>query len=458
MTSPLAPVALAVLVSSLASACFALQVAPARGTTPPLLAEPIRVDGHTLAVPTPQQAAWQALGVGMFIHMAPQTWQDSETDTMATPASAMNPEKLDTEQWVNVAESMGAKYIVFVAKHEGGFCWWPTTTTDYNVSNTPFKGGKGDVLAMLAESCRKHKMKLGVYISPQDKKHNIGVGGKAADATKQAEYETLFRTQLTEVLSRYGEMMEVWFDGSLIFDVGDILTKHAPNAMVFQGPQATIRWVGNESGIVAGPAWNAVKLGKQKWGDYTGADGDPTGDRWLPNEVDARIRATWFWQTDNHATLKSLDALVEMYETSVGRGGVLLLNNTPDRSGLIPEADAKRAAEFGAEIKRRYGVPTIDTSGSGPVHTLTLSAPAELDRVIISEDITKGERIRKYVIEAQAPGAAATEWKQLAAGTAVGAKRIERFAPTKVSKLRLRIIESVGEPKVSTFAAFQAGT
>jgi alpha-L-fucosidase len=188
----------------------------------PALAPPIMVGDRQLAVPTVDQAAWQDLELGMFIHIAPQTWQDSESDTLATPAEKINPEKLDTEQWVRVAESMGATYIVFVAKHEGGFCWWQTDTTDFSIKKSPWRDGTGDILRDLSASCRKHDLKLGIYLSPQDRIHGVGVGGRAENAARQADYERLFRTQLTEVLSRYGEMVEVWFDGSLAFDVGDI--------------------------------------------------------------------------------------------------------------------------------------------------------------------------------------------------------------------------------------------
>ncbi len=423
----------------------------------PRLAEPVMVAGQRLAVPTPQQAAWADLEVGMFIHIAPQTWQDSETDTMKTDLKEMVLEKLDTDQWVRVAEGMGAKYIVFVAKHEGGFCWWPTETTEHCVRNIPWRGGKGDVLGELAASCKKRGMKLGVYVSPQDKAFGALVGGKTKDVTKQAAYEEVFRKQLAEVLSLYkdvnGEMIEAWFDGSLVFDVGDILEKHAPNAMVFQGPQATIRWVGNEAGVVAGPAWNSVKGGVKKWGDYVGEDGVSDGDKWLPNEVDARIRATWFWRTDNAKTLKGLPALMEMYETSVGRGGVLLLNNTPDRSGLIPETDATRSLEFGAEVKRVFGVPVIDTAGTGNEFELTLSSPREVDRVVIAEEIEKGERVRAWVVEGMKDG----KWELLCEGKEVGHKRIAKFAACTPEKVRLRITESVGEPLIRSFGLYRAG-
>lgn len=407
---------------------------------------------HDLALPTPQQRAWQDLEIGMFIHIAPQTWQDRESDDLSTPLSAINPDKLDTDQWVQVARSMNARYIVFVAKHEGGFCWWPTRTTEHCVRNIPWRAGRGDVLADLAESCRRHDMKLGVYLSPQDRTHAVGVGGRAKDPARQAEYEKLFRAQLVEVLTGYGDMVEVWFDGSLVFDVGDILAAHAPNAMIFQGPQATIRWVGNEDGVAPDPAWNAVKDPKpdRKWGEYIGADGDPAGNRWLPNECDARIRATWFWRTDNSATLKSLDDLILMYEQSVGRGATLLLNNTPDTTGLIPPLDAQRSAELGQYIRDQYDQPVVSASGNSTSVILAPPASAVIDRVVIMEDLKHGERIRRYVVEIERDGV----WAPVAEGTAVGQKRIQKFAPVRTGQIRLRTLESVGQPAIRTFAAY----
>jgi len=293
-------------------------------------------------------------------------------------------------------------------------------------------------------------MKLGVYLSPADRKHGIGVGGKADKPEGQAAYEQIFRRQLTEILSKYGEMIEVWFDGSLVFDVGDILAEHAPKAVVFQGPQASIRWVGNEAGFAPYPAWNGGRYDRETWGTLTAVHGDPDGDRWLPNECDARIRNTWFWRTDNAQTLKSVDELMEMYERSVGHGAVLLLNHTPDPTGLIPEDDAARSAEFGREIKRRYGIPIIDTSGRGEVIEMNLSAPTTINAVISMEDITLGERVRAYVIEGNIDG----RWRELCSGSAIGHKKIDRIPPSKVSAVRLRVTESVGEPIIRRLAAF----
>ena len=424
--------------------CAAIAPGTSARTVPPQDTSPAR--------PSPQQLAWHDYELGMFIHIAPQTWQDSESDNLTTPLSAINPAKLDTDQWVRVAESLGAKYIVFVAKHEGGFCWWQTETTDFGVRGTPWRGGKGDVLADLAASCRKRGMKLGVYLSPQDRKHGIAVGGRAKDPSQQSAYETLFRKQLVEVLSKYGDMAEVWFDGNLIFDVGDILAKHAPNAVVFQGPQASIRWVGNEDGVAPDPAWNSVNVPSAgvKWGDYTSAQSVFGGSRWLPIECDARIRATWFWKTNNEQTLKSVDRLMDMYYRSVGHGAVLLLNSTPDRSGLIPEADAQRAAEFGETIRRRLGTPIAETRGIGNERTLTFKGPTSIEHVVMMENLAGGERVREYVVEGRVAG----QWQPVSSGTAIGHKKIDRVAPTVVDALRLRITRSADTPDIRRFAAY----
>ncbi len=403
-----------------------------------------------LALPTPEQAAWHDLELGMFIHFAPNTWQDQEYDDLSTPLAKINPAQLDTDQWVRVAESMGAKYIIFVAKHVGGFCWWQTETTDYSVKSIPWRNGKADVTAMLAESCRRHGMKLGVYISPADRKHGADVGGRCKTPTEQTRYSAIYRRQLTELLSRYGELIEVWFDGSCIIDVGDLLKKYVPKAMIFQGPQATIRWVGNEDGGAPYPAWNSLPLAAAKSGVATAAESRPDGDAWMPLECDARFRNTWFWNTKNANTLKSVDQLTDIYYKSVGRGAVLLLNHTPDPTGLIPGADAKRAAEFGAELQRRFGKSIAETSGRGETIELDLGKVRTVDHIITMEDVRQGERVRAYTIEALMDGV----WREIVKGTAVGHKKIDRFTPVKTSKIWFRTLSSANTPIIRKLAAY----
>jgi alpha-L-fucosidase len=220
--------------------------------------------------------------------------------------------------------------------------------------------------------------------------------------------------------------------------------------MIFQGPQATIRWIGNEEGIARYPTWNVLPLAKAVSGVATGFDSDPDGDAWLPNECDARIRADWFWSTKNAATLKTVGQLMNMYYRSVGHGAVLLLNQTPDTTGRIPEADAKRTAEFGAEIQRRVGKSLAETTGRGSQVELDLGKPTRVDHVITAEDIGQGERVREYILEGFADGT----WRELCEGTAIGHKKIDRFAPVEVSRLRLRVTCAVAEPLIRRLAAF----
>ncbi|UCF34625.1 MAG: alpha-L-fucosidase [Phycisphaerales bacterium] len=411
------------------------------------------ISAEDLPRPTPQQLAWHDSEIGMFIHFAPNTWTDQEYDDLSLPLTKLNPSKLDTDQWAAAAEAMGAKYIVFVAKHAGGFCLWQTDTTDYSIRSTPWKDGKGNILAELAQSCRNRNIKLGVYVSPADRRHGAGLGGKCETAEEQEQYNRLYRRQLTEVLSRYGEMFEVWFDGSIVVPVGDILKMYAPGAMVFQGPHATIRWVGNEDGYAPYPAWNTVREEDARSGVATAAHGTPNGNAWLPLECDARIRSTWFWNTRNASTLKSVDELMEMYYRSVGHGAVLLLNHTPDTTGLIPEADFTRGAQFGTEVRRRFASSVAETSGRGESIELFLDAPATIDHVMIMEDIAFGERIRRYVVEAQN----STGWTEICSGTAIGHKKIDRFAPLTTARVRLRITSAVGEPLIRTLAIYYVG-
>ncbi|HVP12505.1 MAG TPA: alpha-L-fucosidase [Phycisphaerae bacterium] len=426
--------------------------AAAKGTDS-TTASPTAQQGEAQARPTPEQIAWHDAEIGMFIHFAPNTYTDQEYDDLSLPLEKFNPTQLDTDQWVGAAQALGAKYIVFVTKHAGGFCMWPTETTDYSIKSTPWRGGKGDVLGDLAGSCRKRGMKLGVYVSPCDRKHGAEGGGQCKTPEAQETYNQLYRRQLTEVLSRYGEMSEVWFDGSIVVPVGDILTRYAPRAMIFQGPHATIRWVGNEDGVAPYPAWNALAESDARTGEATAAHGNPQGLAWLPLECDARMRNTWFWNTKNADTLKTVEQLMDMYYRSVGQGAVLLLNHTPDTTGRIPEADVKRGAEFAAEVQRRFGQSIAETTGGGNLVELPLPSPGLIDHVITMEDIAQGERVREYVIEALAGG----EWKPLCRGTAIGHKKIDRFSPVEAAKVRLRVTVAAGTPQIRRFAAYCTG-
>jgi alpha-L-fucosidase len=403
------------------------------------------------ALPTPGQLAWQQAEFGMFIHFAPNTYNDTQGDLGgASDPRKFNPYKLDTEQWVDVAQSMGARYIILVAKHVGGFCLWPTATTHYSIASSPYKNGKGDIVGELSASCRKRGMKFGAYISPRDDHRGVGGGGKVRSgmAEDQRRYDEIYRQQLTELLSNYGDFFEIWFDGSASGDlVGPVVRQYQPNAMVFQSSVATIRWVGNEDGLAPDPLWNMVSNADHQTGEASGA-GSPNGDAWLPAECDVPIRKDWFWSTTNESSLKTLDQLMTIYEKSVGRGANLLLNHTPDRTGLIPAPDVKRAAEFGAEIQRRFGKPIAETKQM----ELSFDKETPVAYVVLAEDIAQGQRIRRYRVEAQHNGA----WQTIANGQSVGHKKIHSVNSVTTQKLRLIVSESVCAPVLSSFAAFKA--
>lgn len=205
---------------------------------------------QNLPKPSEAQYEWHEQERIMFLHFAPTTWSEVEQNNHSVSLDRINHSKLNTDQWCEAALAFGAKEIIFVAKHSGGFCWWQTETTDYGIKNTPYKNDKGDVLKETAESCKRYGLNLGVYIYPGDRTWGatIGSGGRTKDPAKQEAYTEVFRTQLTEVLANYGEMLEVWFDGSCIIDVSDIMEKYASNSVVFQGPHASLRWPGTESG------------------------------------------------------------------------------------------------------------------------------------------------------------------------------------------------------------------
>jgi alpha-L-fucosidase len=410
--------------------------------------------GRALARPSAEQIAWQDLEIGVFVHIAPNTWQDEEYDHLSTPLSAIDPKELNTDQWADTAISLGAKYVVFVAKHAGGFCMWQTRTTDYGIAQTPWKEGKGDVVGEISASCRKRGLKFGVYASPRDDHFGAGVGGICRTAELQTRYDRMYREQLTELFTRYGDLVEIWFDGSTVTPVVDLIRKHQPNAMVFQGKAATIRWVGNEDGYAPYPCWNGIDAPLAELGTATALDSDPNGAVWMPSEVDISMRRpNWFWSTHNASRVLTPDQLLAVYYRSVGRGAQLLLNIPPNRQGLMDEKDRRSAAEFGAEVKLRFGAPLAATDGKGWVVTLEVGHPHRIDTVVLQEDTALGERVRAFVIEGRSAGA----WTSLGTGTAIGHKRIQPVEARVVDAVRLRVTEAAATPSVRTLAVFDTG-
>ncbi|MGI4830625.1 MAG: alpha-L-fucosidase [Janthinobacterium lividum] len=413
-------------------------------------------DGQPVAraLPSADQVAWQDLELGMFVHFAPNTWQDVESDDLSTPLSQIDPKELNTDQWAQTAVALGARYLVFVAKHQGGFCMWQTQTTDYGIRNTPWKDGHGDVLAEVASSCRRYGLKLGVYVCPRDDHFGAKTGGVCATPELQARYDAMYRQQLTEVLGNYGPMVEVWFDGSTRTPVSDLLQRYQPHAMVFQGPSATIRWVGNEDGYAPYPCWNGISSAESRTGTATSLNSDPDGSVWMPNEVDVSIRRPdWFWSTTNETKVLRPEQLISIYYRAVGRGAQMLLNISANRHGLLPDQDCASAKAFGAEIQRRFSLPAGRTAGKGSSLMLALNGHPKIDTVVLEEDTTYGERVRQYRLQGRTNGF----WQTIGEGSAIGHKRIQPVVRAPYEAIRLDILTSAGRPMIRSLAAFDTG-
>ena len=416
----------------------------------------VNICGQTpvLAKPSDIQYMWHEQERIMFVCLDPCTWQGREYDNHSTPLSRINPSGLNTGQWCEVAKLWGANEILYVAKHTGGFCWWQTHTSDYSIRNTPYKNGKGDVLKELSESCKKYGLNLGIYVYPGDDTWGAGIGsgGKTTDPSRQEDYNKVFRQQLTEVLSEYGHVTEVWFDGSCIIDVSDILGKYATESVILQGPQASLRWPGTESGRLFYPAWNTLRRSALSTGISTQYDDDPDGDAWAPLEADVTLyNHYWFWAPSNEKKRRSLDELMEIYYKSVGYGGVLLLNSTPDTTGLIPAGDVKLYAEFGDEIRRRFDTPLASLRDTSGIYLeIPLNSVSNVNHAIMMEDYREGHRIREYAIEGLTPEG----WKLLVKGSSVGRMKIDPFSSTIVSKVRLKIDKFYKVPLIRSFSVY----
>lgn len=408
-------------------------------------------------LPSDAQLRWHAYEQIMFVHLSPATWQGREYDNGSTPLSAIQLSGLDTDQWCEVAKSWGARMIIFVAKHAGGFCWWQTETTDYGIRNVSWKDGEGDVLGELAASTKKYGLDLGIYVYPGDEQWGAGIGsgGITKEPSRQEEYNLVFRKQLTEVLTNYGRISEVWFDGNCHIPVEDILKEHAAEAVIFQGKMASLRWVGNEDGIAPYPNWYTLKNPDLKTGTSTALHSDIRGDAYAPVEVDVPLLKNgghkWFWAPNTDHLLMSTDQLMDIYYKSVGRGAVLLLNSSPDTTGLIPKSHVEVYQKFGEELTRRFSEPLITQSGNDEILELNFSVLTDVNHLVLQENLKGGQKIRKYTIEGLHDG----EWFEIYEGSSIGSKKIDYFPTERLQKLRVRILESSGSYPQLSASAYQ---
>lgn len=324
-------------------------------------------------------------------------------------------------------------------------------------------------------SCRKYGVQPGIYVGIRWNSllgiHNFQVaGGGEFAANRQQWYKRYCEKMVEELCSRYGDLFLIWFDGGaddpkgLGPDVEPIVTKYQPECLFYHNVErADFRWGGSESGTVGYPCWSTFATPFSHSKDTEDAQayierlkhGDVTGAYWVPAMADTPLRGAngrheWFWEPDDENNICSLETLMDMYEKSVGRNATLIVGLTPDPSGLLPTGDCKRLEEWGQEINRRWGNPLAQTSGTARQLTLSVKNNPEVTYCILQEDITKGERIRHYEIEAKVDG----RWIQVATGESVGHKRIEKIGPVKASAFRLKVTESVGQPKICNFSIY----
>ncbi|MRR19325.1 alpha-1,3/4-fucosidase [bacterium] len=445
-------------------------------------------------VPHPRQLEWQKLEMTAFIHFGVNTFTDREWGTGDESPMLFNPTSLNAEQWVTVLKEAGMKMVIITAKHHDGFCLWPTKTTDHSVASSPWKGGNGDVIRELKDACDKQGMKFGVYLSPWDR--------NADSYGDSPAYNRFYLEQLTELLTWYGKVDEVWFDGAngegpdgrrQEYDwqaYYDLIRKLQPDAVTAVMGE-DVRWVGTESGYGRETEWSVTALApggteasraiNEALGltPMSGDLGSSTLLReaenvyWYPAEVDVSIRPGWFWHAAEDSLVKDAGKLADIYLSSVGRNAVLLLNVPPDNRGLITDYDINSLRGLKEWIDSLYltdllnGARPYGRGASGAIDgdNLTSWSPRR-DRVasfvpaiaatfnvaMLQEDISRGQRVEKFVIEAMS----GSTWDTIAEGTTIGYKRLIRFPEVKADEIRLTIVSSRADPHISTFALYRA--
>ncbi len=428
-------------------------------------------------VPTPQQLEWQKMELTAFLHFGINTFTDREWGDGTEDPKLFNPTNLDADQWVRTLKEAGFQMVILTAKHHDGFCLWPSRYTTHSVASSNWKDGKGDVVREVRDACTKYGMKFGVYLSPWDR--NASCYG---DSPKYNQY---FIDQLTELLTNYGEVHEVWFDGAngegpngkkQEYDWDrfyETIQRLQPKAvMAIMGDD--VRWVGNEKGLGRETEWSATVLtpgiyGRSETNNAKLGISNMSADLgsramlekatelfWYPSEVDVSIRPGWFYHTYEDSKVKSVKQLMDIYCQSVGYNSVLLLNIPPDREGRINAADAQRLKEF-AEFRKKAFADNRVVAGDTPWNTAAVSSrsyalkPAStVNLVMVQEDIAQGQRIEKFTIDAYTQGA----WKTMGEGTTVGYKRMLRFPDIQADSLRLTINESRLDGNIIQLAAY----
>jgi len=450
-------------------------------------------------IPSENQMRWQEMESYAFVHFSLNTYTDQSWGFGNEDVKLFNPEESDCRQWARICKAAGMKGIIITAKHHCGFCLWPSKYTEYSVKNAPWKNGKGDMVREMADACKEYGLKLGIYLSPWDR-NNADYG--------KPEYITYFRNQLTELLTNYGPIFEVWFDGA---NGGDgyygganeirkidrttyydwkntykLIHKLQPNCVIWNdgGDRGDLRWVGTEEGLVGETNWSLLNAtGDVPWNmlHY----GLENGNTWVPAEVNTSIRPEWFYHPSEDNKVKTVPQLMDLFYNSIGRNGSLLLNFPIMPNGLIHPNDEKAANEFGQAVKESFTVNlaertkvkasnfrgnskefgadkaidckkdsywATDDKVTNASLTIDLGKPTLFNRFLVQEYIRLGQRVKAFTVEAFVDG----NWKELAKATTIGYKRILRFPSVNATKLRFSITDSKSSPVISNIGIYNA--
>ena len=456
-----------------------------------------------LPVPEPKQVEWQQMETYAFIHFGLNTFNDREWGYGDTDPKTFNPTNLDCEQWAQTLVKAGMKGVILTAKHHDGFCLWPFEGTDYSVKNSPWKNGQGNVVKELSEACKKYGLKFAVYLSPWDR-HQANYG--------TPEYLPYFYAQLHDLLTNYGPVFEVWFDGANGGDgwyggakdirtidrknyynyprIYEMLDSIQPQAIIFSDGGPGCRWVGNEKGFAGATNWSFLRKGEVHPGydkSYELQYGHPDGNQWVPAECDVSIRPGWFYHPEEDDRVKSPDQLVDLYYRSVGHNATLLLNFPVDRRGLIHPVDSANAVRFHEMIQQQLKTnlvagmtPKVSNERGGDFVASALTddnfdtywatedgvttadiefsfdTPTRMNRMMLQEYIPLGQRVKAFVVEYLDKDT----WLPVKLNeetTTIGYKRLLRFETVETKGIRIRITDARGPLCLSSVGVYDAG-
>jgi len=397
-------------------------------------------------VPSEKQYNWQLTEFYAFAHFGVNTFTNREWGEGNEDPAIFNPVKFNADQWVNAVKAANMNALILTAKHHDGFCLWPSKYTEHSVKNSPYKCGGGDIVREVAEACKKGGIKFGVYLSPWDRHEPTYGSGE--------DYDEYYMNQLTELLTQYGEIFEIWFDGACgegpngkrqVYNFKayyELCNRLQPDAVIFGGPD--VRWCGNEAGDARDAEWSVLPVKIKSYmdddlGSREAIEG-ATEFRWFPSETDTSIRPGWFYHPEEDDHVRPLDKLMDIYYNTVGGNSSLLLNIPPNRDGLFHDNDVKRLKEIGDRIRSEFAHNYA--SADNKELKIKFETPVEVSKIVLMEDIKVGQRVESFDIYA--------DGIKIYEGKTVGYKRIAVLKEkVKTDNISIVITQSRLDPAFS---------